>query len=231
MIKKNLLANVALIGAGLLWLVVTPGAYAISFTADGIFNVTCTNCPDGTATVQGTIGGTTNVEGLTLTTTITPTGANGAWIEFNFVNPTGGPLAGNTNAFWGISITDIPLTEPGISDNRFAYWTVDGTAVSPINTFGLIPYDGNLNPITGVGPVFAGTPNPNPPPPSTTTALTIFATPYSLVTSGGIPLSADDFHMARHITAAGSAVPEPSTLLLLSSALVGLAAWRRRHSA
>jgi hypothetical protein len=140
MTKKNLLANVVSICAGLLLcLVVAPGAYADLFTAGDIFNVTCTNCPLGTATVGGTIGGTTNVGGLTLTTTITPTGADGAWIEINFVNLTSGPLAGATNATWGIAITDIPLTEPGIPDFRFFYFTVDGTAVSPINTISGLP--------------------------------------------------------------------------------------------
>jgi hypothetical protein len=76
------------------------GASADVFENGGAFSVACTNCPSGTGTVSSTIGATTNVEGLTLTESITPTGANGAWIDFSFVNPTGGALAANTAAAW-----------------------------------------------------------------------------------------------------------------------------------
>ena len=84
-----------------------------------------------------------------------------------------------------------------------------------------------VNPITGVGSVFGQPIAPTPP--VTTTSTAISFTPYSNVTSAGIPLSADDVHIARHIT--GESVPEPSSLLLLGAGLLGLAAWRLKNSA
>ena len=51
-----------------------------------------------------------------------------------------------------------------------------------------------VNPITGVGSVFGQPIAPTPP--VTTTSTAISFTPYSNVTSAGIPLSADDVHIA-----------------------------------
>jgi hypothetical protein len=134
--------RVSLIVTGLLGLLVAPGAGAtVIFPSDGSYSVTCTTCPNGTGTVPATIGGTTNVEGLTLTDTITPTGSNGAWIDFNFVG-TGPSLAQNTAAAWEIQINGAPLTAPGLFDNFFLYWTLDGTAINPIQSFGGITSEG-----------------------------------------------------------------------------------------
>jgi hypothetical protein len=218
--------RVSSICALMMCLMMAQAAKADVFPPGGAFSVICTNCPAGTATVPATIGGTTDVEGLILTDTITPTGPNAAWIDFDFVNPTGGPLAGNTNATWEIQIENVPFTAAvGFLDNDFLYWTLNGTAINPIQTFAGFTYEGNNNPINpALGPVYYGTsfaPIEGP-------ALDLFAEviPYNFVTSGLIPLSANDFHIAAHITL--GPVPEPASFALLVSGLLGFI-FARRH--
>jgi hypothetical protein len=170
------------------------GAAAI-FPSGGRYSVTCTNCPNGTGTIAATIGGTTDVEGLTLTDTITPAGSNGAWINFEFVG-TGPSLAQDTAASWEIQINGAPLTAPGLFDNFFLYWTLDGTAINRIQSFGGITYEGNNNPIDpALGPVYGGTPF-TPGSPISSLDLFTSVSPYSFVTAGPVPLDANDFHIA-----------------------------------
>jgi hypothetical protein len=219
----------SLIGAGILCLALAQSAYADVIIPGSSFSVTATNFPSGSGTVGATIGASVNVEGLTLTETVVPDGANAVWVQFDFVNPTGGPLAGNINANWQINLDNLQFTGPVLFDNIFLYWTVNGTPVSPINSFGGIQYSGNVNPITGVGPVFGG--NPFPGVPITSFDPLIFVNPYSFVSAGGVnPSTANDFHDALHFSLVNPvATPEPTSAALIGAGLLGLALSRRRR--
>jgi hypothetical protein len=105
--------------AGVFCLGLAQGALADVIVAGSTFSVTGINFPNGTGTVTATEGASTNIGGLTLTDTIVPDGSGAAWIEFNFVNPTGSLLAGNVNANWQINIDGLQMTAPALFDNTF----------------------------------------------------------------------------------------------------------------
>ena len=178
-----------------------------------------------------TEGASNDVLGLTVTDTITPMALNAAWIEFHFINSTDGPLAAASGAFWRVDINDVPLAAPALFDNFFLYFTIDGTAVSPISDFGGIDYQGNLNPINlALGPVYYRTPF-TPGPAVTDFDLFISVNPYLFISAGGNDLTlVNDFHIAAHMTLATPIeVPEPATSILPGAALLGFGAAMRRR--
>jgi hypothetical protein len=207
-----------------------------SARADVIFgssvNVTVNDDPNG-----GSFSGTVAVSStptlfdgglLQLKTTITPVNSLDSWIQFDVSTPNGTPIAGNPNASWGITISNIQTNLPTALAAFFTYWSQGGVPYSNISQFGSYPpvEPDPLNPSISVYGESI------PPPYTFTTTQTLFAqvSPYSFIESGGNSVQADGWSIAGQY----SAVPVPAALSLAGLGIAGLGAlawWRRRHLA
>jgi hypothetical protein len=201
----------------------------------------------GTFTVQGTnfttnysqtatVGVPTLVSNgqVLMSETINPSASGGEWDDFSFTTVNGGPLAGNINALWRLQFSGIPTTQQAIWDNAYVYWTVNGQAVSPITPFASGSLgEVNPNPIDpALGPVFgAGSPVLIEGPATSFDATPfVFVSPYSFVSAGGVdPETANGLHVGFHFDPAVSTVPEPSGIVLVGTAGVGLLGFLRRR--
>jgi hypothetical protein len=196
----------------------------------GTYTVTGTNFPGNFGPETVTLDQTAKaIEGglLTLSETITPTGPNAAWIQFNFASSSGGPLAADLNSNWQVVLDDIPFSQEVLFDNAFIYWTANGTAFSPITPFGDVT-EIAPDPIDpSVGPVFF-----LPAASGEFTSLLVNAdvNPYSFLGNVGVdPLAANDFHFAIHVT--GVPAPPSWILFAIGSGLFGLVLGARRRLA
>jgi hypothetical protein len=181
----------------------------------GCTDTTCSDTVTFSSTPVLIDGGT-----LSLYETQTPTGSNGEWDVWHLSTVGGGPMAGDTGAYWSI-VMSYTLSRNVIFDAVVDQWTVNGTGVSPLFDFGSICCASSSNPILPgeayynfgfSGPLSAGVQS---------NWQQIFVSPYSFVSAGGIdPSTANDFEFALHFTAA--AIPEPSTWAMMPAGLAGL---------
>jgi hypothetical protein len=190
----------------------------------GCANTTCSNTVTFSSTPVLIDGGA-----LSLFETQTATGPNGEWDVWHLSTVGGGPLAGNISAFWQI-LMSYTLSQPVFFDQVVNQWAVNGTPVSPISNFGGIccAVSSNPSPLSGTAYYNSGFSDPLSAGVQTNWDQ-IFVSPYSFVSDGGIdPSTANDFAFGLHFTLQTPSVPEPATLTLLGSSLLGLAALRRR---
>jgi len=163
---------------------------------------TATNAPD-TYTVNTTFSSTpltVDNGAATIWQEQVPTGSNGEWDIFYLKTTSGGPLASNLGAYWGITI-GFTFTAPVYSDGVVTQWMVNGQPVSNITDgIGTICCASASNPILpgwsyynmGNGAEPAGPQND---------WKEIYVQPYSYVSAGGIdPNTANEFVFALHFT-------------------------------
>lgn len=200
-------AGSALISAQTLAKIPTPEPRASS-SGPGIIAVGSaltwmgTNAP-GTFTANTTFSSTpVTVDGgaATIWQKQVPTGSNGEWDIFYLKTTNGGPVAGNIDAYWSITI-DFTLTAPVYSDGVVTQWLVNGTPVSSIqNGIGSICCAETSNPILP-GAAYVNQGNGAEPQGLYTNWQEIYVQPYSLVSAGGIdPSAANEFVFALHFS-------------------------------
>lgn len=156
-------------------------------------------------------------------------GPNAEWDEWSISTVGGGPLAGNINGFWEITMNYV-LTAPVFFDKVVDQWTANGTPFNPISSIGGICCAAATNPSPISGEAFYNSGFSTPLAAGTQSGWNqVFVSPYSFVSSGGVdPNTANGFNFALHFTLQNASTPEPGSLVLLGSALLAVALLRRR---
>ena len=213
-----------LIGA-LLLLAFGPPVDASIIPIGSSFTLHPTNAPDNySATI--TFGSTVLVDNgaAQLSMSQVSTGTNSEWDIWKLTTVGGGPIAGNVNANWNITM-DYVLSQNANFDAVENQWTVNGVGVTPTGNISAISAPNSNLPALGGGGYY------NSGFSSLLTAGTqanlqqIFVNPYNIVSQGGINAStANGFNWALHFTA----VPEPSSGIILALATLAALSRRRR---
>jgi uncharacterized protein (TIGR03437 family) len=130
-----------------------------------------------------------------------PTSADGEWDLFYMQIVNGGPLAGNINGDWNITM-DYNLSAAASFDAVVQQWVVNGTAVGPItNGIGSICCAEASNPIVPGWSYYASGFSTLLSAGTQTNWQQIYVDPYSLISDGGInPSSPNEFIFGLHFT-------------------------------
>jgi hypothetical protein len=105
------------------------------FNTSTPFNVSIINDPAGNSSLTNSVplnGGPTLIDGglLSVTESITPTGANSAIIQFTFTTTNNAPLAGNPSGLWQTLVSGFQTNGLGALRGPSYYTFVDANGVS-----------------------------------------------------------------------------------------------------
>lgn len=190
----------------------------------------CTDTTCQTATTFGPASVFIDGGALTLHETQVADGPDAEWDEWSISTVGGGPVAGDINAFWELTMS-YDLSAPVIFDQVVDQWTVNGTPVSPLtNGIGSICCATASNPSPASGEAYYNSGFSGPLPAGVESGWNqIFVSPYNFVAAGGVdPSTANGFNFALHFTL--QAAPEPGSLVLLAAALAAVPFLLRRRA-
>jgi hypothetical protein len=220
----------ALVAASVLGSAAT--AEASLFVPGSSFTVSGTNSPDTFSNSVSLTPGTTSLDNgaLQLTLSIVPDGST-EWLVFSYSTTSGGVLS-QPGQFWQILQTGLQAAVPVNFIAAFDEYLNNGTAITPSS--GIFPGASVMaNPVPGGAGIGVGSNGfTDPVPAGPLGDLGAFLSPFGQLDGDGVPSGqVTGFLQALQFAPQQpQAVPEPMTLTLWATSLLGLGAIRRRRA-